>query len=446
MKYFITTFGCAQNEADSQRIAAAFSARGYTKASSIKTADTVVINTCMVRESAENRAFGLVNNLSRLKIDPPVGGRKLKIILTGCMVGVALRDKTGKYLKHLRDKLPAVDEFMPIEEVGFDTPPVRATSKMALVPISNGCNNFCTFCIVPFTRGREVSRPFEDIIAECKEIRKKGYKEVMLLGQNVNSYGADLVVGAENIQVMRDLPKTYFDQPVIARTSGTKQSPSSVIPDKRSEVPGSVTPVSNKNFELQTITFGNKKLQPIFVKHLGRYRLPTLFPYLLEEVAKLGFKKVDFISSNPWDFSDELIEVIARNNNITRTLHIAVQSGSNSMLKRMNRWYTREDFITLINKIRTRLSLRGPKGRGNLTRQIVNFTTDIIVGFPGETEEEYKDTVSLCKEVGFQRAFISRYSSRPFTAATKVMKDNISPVVKKRRWQKLDRLVNAFAY
>ncbi|MDO9028251.1 MAG: MiaB/RimO family radical SAM methylthiotransferase, partial [Candidatus Roizmanbacteria bacterium] len=313
----------------------------------------------------------LVNNLNKLK-----NRKSLKIIVTGCMVGMAFRDKTGKYLKKIREKLPGVDEFMPIEEVGFDNAPLRIDKLNAWVPISNGCNNFCTFCVVPFTRGREISRPFEDIIKECQELKDKGYKNVTLLGQNVNSYGTDIVNNKKNSA------------------------------DVASE----------------------EVLKPIYVKHLGRYRIPTLFPHLLEEVAKMGFEKVDFISSNPWDFSDELIDVIARNKNITRTIHLPVQSGDDNVLRRMNRWYSQKEYLNLISKIK------------NLISEI-KFTTDIIVGFCGETEKEFKNTVKLCKKVTFEKAYISMYSSRFGTAATKVFKDDVPYKIKKQRWLILENLI-----
>lgn len=400
MKYFIKTFGCAQNVADSERVAASFKGRNMTEATSYEDANYVVINTCMVRQSAENRVYGLVENLAKLKEEKLKKGELFKIVVTGCMVGVAFRDKTGKYLQKIRRVMPEVDEFMPIEEVGFDTEPVRTTKEIAWVPISNGCNNFCTFCIVPFTRGREISRPFDDIIQECMHLRLKGYKNVQLLGQNVNSYGADLIVGENNIQVMRDIDKTYFE-------------------------PGH----EHTNDEVRSFSVKGKKVKPVYVKHLGRYRIPTLFPYLLEEVAKLGFEKVDFMSSNPWDFSEELINVIARNKNITRTFHIAVQSGDNKVLKRMNRWYTAEDFVSLTEKMKEKI----PEAA---------FTTDIIVGFCGETDSEFKNTVSLVKKVGFQKAYISRYSQRPMTAATKVFADDVPADIKKKRWEELDAIIN----
>ncbi len=400
MKYFVKTFGCQQNVADSERVEARLQARGMTPASSYEDADQIVINTCMVRESAENRVYGLVDNLSKLKEKKPT----LKIVVTGCMVGVAFRDKTGKVLKKIKKAMPAVDEFMPIEEVGFDFAPVRTSKTAAWVPISNGCNNFCTFCIVPFTRGREVSRPYEDIIEECKELRKDGYKEVTLLGQNVNSYGADLIVGEKNIQVMRDLPdKTYFDEKAVEPQTRSKKATG--------------------------FSVNGRTIEPVYVKHLGRLRIPTLFPHLLDEIAQMGFERVDFVSSNPWDFSDEVIEVMARNPNITRVLHLPLQHGDNNVLKRMNRWYTREEYMTIIDKIRSKIP-------------DMKFTTDIIVGFCGETPEEFESTVDICKKVGFYKAYVAMYSQRPMTAATKIMADDVPHAEKKRRWQVLEKLIN----
>lgn len=396
MKYFIKTFGCQQNVADSERVEASFQGRGMTPAEGYYDANYVIVNTCMVRESAENRVHGLVQNLGKIKEAKQKRNELYKIIVTGCMVGVAFRDKTGKYLNKIRSQMPAVDEFLPIEEVGFDNEPVRQDKTHAWVPISNGCNNFCTFCIVPFTRGREISRPYEDIITECKKLRDAGYTSVMLLGQNVNSYGADLVVGEQNIQVMRDISKTYFDTHAE---------------------------------EVKTYTVNGKELKPVYVQHLGRHRIPTLFPYLLEEVAQMGFTKVDFISSNPWDFSDELIAVIARNPNITRQIHLPVQSGDSQVLRRMNRWYSKEDYLNLIQKMKDQIPG-------------VRFTTDIIVGFCGETDEEFQNTVDLVQKVGFQRVYVSIYSQRPMTAATKVFADDVPHPVKKQRWQILENLVN----
>lgn len=372
VKYFIVTFGCAANEADSQRIASYYEARGFQPAKNIWEAEDIVINTCMVRQSAENRVYGLVCNLNKEK----ELGKKIKIVLTGCMVGMAVREKTGKMLSLLKKKMPLVDEFLPIEEVGFDYAPIRSAAKHALVPVSNGCNNFCTFCVVPFTRGREVSRLFEDIRKECCQVVKAGFSHITLVGQNVNSYGADIIK-------------------------------------------------ADKSFSLN-----GKPLKPIYVKHLGRLRIPTLFPQLLEEICKIeGLELVDFISSNPWDFSDELIETIARNTRISRHLHLPVQSGDNEVLRRMNRWYTAEEYLELIAKLKAQVS--------NIT-----VSTDIIAGFPGETKEQFQNTVKLAKAVGFTKAYVSLYSDRPLTAAHNVLDDDISFVEKKRRWKIIEELVN----
>lgn len=372
--YFIKTFGCQQNVADSERIAGYLQEQKMTPAKDIKSANYIVINTCMVRESAENRVYGLVNNLSKLKKSTAQRNRRIKIVLTGCMVGMAVKDKSGKFLARLKELMPTVDEFLPIEEIGFDNTPLRTNKKTAYVPISNGCNNFCSYCVVPYTRGKEISRPYEEIIEECKDLRKQGYEKVLLLGQNVNSYGADLM--------------------------------------KKSNVKSQMSNV-----------------RPVMVKHLGRYRIPTLFPYLLEDVARLGFKKVDFMSSNPWDFSDELINIIARNKNITRTIHLPVQSGDDKILKNMNRWHTARQYLTLISKLKSKIS--------NL-----KLTTDIIVGFPGETNKQFENTVKLCKNVGFEKSYISIYSPRPFAVSTKKYKNNIAFKIKRKRWLILDKLIN----
>ena len=394
--YFIKTFGCQQNESDSERIGSYFQNRGFRPAKGIYQADTVVINTCMIREMAENRVYGTVNNLVKNTLKK---GKPAKIIVTGCMVGMAVRDKTGKFMKLIRKRMPYVDEFLAIEEVGFDLPPLRSDTVNAWVPVSNGCNNFCTFCVVPFTRGREISRPYADILAECRKLAGEGYKKITLLGMNVNSYGADLIVGADNIQVMRDIDKKYF-QP----KTGTK-SQAYILP-------------------------GGRKVNPVLVKHLNRLRIPTLFPYLLEDIAAIeGIETIDFMSSNPWDFSDRLIETIAKYPKITKSLHLAVQSGSDSVLKRMNRWYTRADFLQLLQKMRDKIPG-------------VEFSTDIIVGFCGESDDEFRETVDLVKKAKFYKAYIAMYSDRPGTAAHKVFKDDVPHPVKRKRWQILEEMIN----
>jgi len=399
MKYFIKTFGCVQNHADSERITTYLKQKGMKKAVNIESADYIVINTCMIRESAENRVYGLINNLKKMKIK----NRKLKIVVTGCMTGMAVKDKTGKFMKLLKKRIPEVDEFLPIEEIGFDTIPNRADKITGYVPISNGCNNFCTYCVVPYTRGREISRPFEEIINECIDLKKKGYKNITLLGQNVNSYGSDLINDKENVVDVAS--EEYLREADCDKRRRASQ--------KRS------------GHERQNLP----QLKPIYVKHLGRYRIPTLFPHLLEAVAKLGFEKVDFTSSNPWDFSDELIDIIAKNKNISRTVHLPVQSGDDNVLKRMNRWYTAKEYLLLISKLKFKIP--------NL-----KITTDIIVGFCGETDSEFENTVKLSKKIAFDWAYVSVYSQRPLAAASKILKDDVPHTLKDKRWKILDDLIN----
>lgn len=404
IKYFIQTFGCQANKADSERIAGMLENRGMSPAESIDEAEHIIINTCMIREKAENRVYGLVNNLSKRKLKNP----KLKIVVTGCMIGMAMRDKTGKFLKKIRDAMPQIDEFLPIEEVGFDNAPIRTNRTHAWIPVSNGCNNFCTFCVVPFTRGREVSRPFHEIIHEVEHLAQQGFTEITLVGQNVNSYGADLILGKENIQVMRDLEVGTFFQ---------KSETASVDSKKVVRYDGYALP-------------NGHRVTPVLVKHLGRLRIPTLFPFLLEEICNVGgIEKIDFISSNPWDFTDELIDTISKNKKIVRHLHLPIQSGDNQVLKRMNRWYSREDYLDLIRKIKVVI----PE---------MTFSTDIIVGFCGETQEQFENTVDIVKQVGFAKAYVAMYSDRPMTAAHKAYQDSVPHNEKKRRWGILEKMIN----
>ncbi len=416
MKYHIVTFGCQANKADSERVAAMLEARGMVPAKTLNEAEHVVINTCMIRESAENRVYGLVNNLAKRKRREP----NLKIVVTGCMIGMAARDSTGKFLKKIRAALPEVDEFLPIEEVGFDFAPVRTNYIHAWIPISNGCNNFCTFCVVPFTRGREVSRPFHEIIHEVEELAKRGYREITLVGQNVNSYGADLILGKNNVHVLRDIDAgTYFRKIKDHPPAG-----GSKIKNENGKVTNDLIPYEGYGLP------NGLKVSPVYVKHLGRLRIPTLFPFLLDEVCKIdGIEKVDFISSNPWDFTDELIETIKKNKKMVRHLHFALQSGDNEVLRRMNRWYTREEYLTLTHKIRKVI----PE---------MSFSTDIIVGFCGETETQFQNTVDLVRRIGFSKAYIAMYSDRPMTAAHNVFKNDVPHAVKKRRWEILDKMIN----
>ncbi len=375
MKFFIRTFGCQQNVADSERVRGYYERKGYTLTETVDDADVVVINTCMIRDMAEERVYGYIRNLKKTQKKPQ------KIILTGCIVGVAEREKDGAMKKKLTQRIPDV-ALVPMETFDFSVTPRRKDNKHAWVVIANGCNNYCAFCIVPFARGKEVSRPFEDIIAEVEQLARDGYTSVTLLGQNVNSYGSDMV---------------------LAQKKSAQQS--YVLPD-------------------------GETVQPVMVTHLGRTRIPTLFPYLLDRVARVaGIETVTFTSSNPWDFSDALIDVIAAHDNIDRLLHLPVQSGSDTVLKNMRRWYTARDFRDLIGRIRARVAG-------------VTFATDIIVGFPGEGEEEFLQTVQLVRDVGFVKGFINCYSQRPGTYASQHLPDDIPWEEKKRRWHVLNDIIN----
>jgi len=364
-KYYIYTWGCAMNTADSQRIAGWYESNGFIQAATADEANEIILTTCSVRKSAEDRVLGLVFNLSKrfsnLKQRP-------KIILTGCMIHY------GE--ERLKELLPDVDEFKHITEIGFQTPSIRSNKKHALIPISTGCNSFCTYCVVPIARGREKSRPIQDVISEISKLTEMGYEEFTLLGQNVNSYGLEKV--GMSLRKRLDLNKS--------------------LPSNQSQYK-----VFNGN--------------PPFVR-------------LLDQICAIdGVKKLNFMSSNPWDFYDELIECISRNSKINRELHIALQSGDDEILAKMNRGYTAKQYLNLINRLRDKIP-------------DVGFTTDLIVGFPGETEKQFQHTVELCKKIGFNIAYVNRYSSRPGTVSAKLYADDVHDLEKKRRWQILDNLIN----
>jgi tRNA-2-methylthio-N6-dimethylallyladenosine synthase len=355
-KVFIKTFGCAQNTADSERIKAYFWDQGYENTDEWKNADTVVINSCIVRESAENRVYGLIDKIRKNNLPKSLFNKrdfKQKIIVTGCLAGI-------------RGKIDNVDEVWPIAK--FENwAPLRDIKGAALIPISSGCNNFCSYCIVPMARGKEDSRKMETILQEIDKAIAEGFKEVVLIGQNVNSYNPS---------------KSPFDKGDLKTTV-----------------------------------------------HMGKKRFQSLFPKLLDEVAKKPLKKISFISSNPWDFSDELIETIAKNANIDRLIHLPFQAGDDEILKKMNRSYTQKEYLELVEKIKK--NIPG-----------VKISTDIIIGFPGEDEKAFQETVKVCQKVGFDIAYINKYSPRKGTLSAKLYPNDIPQAEKRRRWKVLDDLVN----
>ena len=375
--YYIHTFGCQSNKSDSERIAGDYEARGYTVASDWREADEIVVNTCAIRQRAEHRAKGYLLNV--VKHFEEQNKRRPKLILTGCM--------THHGHSKLYEIMPMVDQILPINEVGFNQAAVRRDSpqtngiKHAWVPISAGCNSFCTFCIVPYSRGREQSRSFDSIMEEVHRLVNQGFEEITLLGQNVNSWGLEKVgVGLRKMML------------------------------------------STEKFSLKDIP-----------SNVSQYEKPNGIPpfvRLLQAVSAIPeIKVVRFISANPWDFHDELIEEIGKNKKIDRFIHLPIQSGSNSMLKRMNRGYTKENYLELVRKLKA-------------ADPDIVLGTDIIVGFPGETDAEFQETVEIAKIVNWKAGFVAQYSPRPGTAAWKLYKDDISPQVKKQRWEILDQIIN----
>ena len=372
-KYFIRVFGCQMNVADSERIAGWYEQRGWKKAERVEEAEEVVIVSCSVRQTAEDRVCGLVNNLVKikdqrssrsaakikdrnenLKLDRP------RIVLTGCMLRYPLR--------WLREKLPQVDEFKRISEYSLNTKfVIHNTSSAALVPIMEGCNNFCSYCVVPYARGREISRSMEEIVCEVEELVKRGDKEITLLGQNVNSYGKDF---------------------------GPKET------------------------SLALSHFND-------IYHFSGKNLFALLLTVLHQIS--GIEKISFLTSNPWDLSDDIIEAM-RLPKIDRYLHLPVQSGDDEILRKMNRKYTVADYIKLVEKIRKRIP-------------DIKIGTDIIVGFPSETQNQFQHTVDLCEKLGFEKAYVAMYSPRLQTVAYK-LKDDVPHEEKRRRWKILDEMIN----
>lgn len=360
--FHITTFGCQMNEHDSEVIDGLLTERGFSSVKERKDASIVIINTCSVRDNADKRFFGTLGQLKKRKESDP----SFIVCVCGCMmqqqrvvdtikakypwVDVIFGTNSIHHIPELIEKVAiekekVVDIIENTEEIVEELPAKRLFDHKALVNIMFGCNNFCTYCIVPYTRGREKSRAPEAIVAEVKGLVADGVKEIMLLGQNVNSYDGNGTSFAELLKMLNDVD---------------------------------------------------------------------------------GLERIRFMTSNPKDLSDELIEAFAVCDKLCRNLHLPIQSGSNRVLKRMNRKYTREDYLKLIEKLRK-------------TVPDITLSTDIIVGFPGETNEDFEETLSIVKEVEYDSAFTFIYSIRKGTPAEK-FEDQIEESEKHRRF---DLLVNA---
>ncbi|WP_248926292.1 tRNA (N6-isopentenyl adenosine(37)-C2)-methylthiotransferase MiaB [Paenibacillus hamazuiensis] len=367
--YLIQTYGCQMNEHDTETIMGLLEQMGYRPTDDRKRADIILLNTCAVRENAEDKVFGELGHLKHLKTAKP----SLLLGVCGCM------SQEEAVVNRITTKHPFVDLIfgthnihrLPhlIKEAYFskemvvevwskegdiiENLPKKREGIKAWVNIMYGCDKFCTYCIVPYTRGKERSRRPEDVIAEVRDLARQGFKEIMLLGQNVNAYG--------------------------------------------------------KDFEDINYRFGD----------------------LMDDIRKIDIPRVRFTTSHPRDFDDHLIEVLAKKGNLMEHIHLPVQSGNNEILKRMSRKYTREHYLELVAKIKKAIP-------------DVVLTTDIIVGFPGETEEQFEDTVSLVKEVGYDSAFTFIYSPREGTPAAE-MEDNIPYEVKVARLQRLNDTLNVFS-
>ena len=368
-KYHIKTYGCQMNEHDSENIKAILEDMSFSETDNMEDADLILLNTCAIRENAHNKVFGMIGRIKHLKESKP----NIIVGLCGCMaqeeVVVDEILKKHKWLDivfgtHNIHNLPNIlenslnknkleIEVYSIEgEIVENIPAKRDSKYKAWVNIMYGCDKFCTYCIVPYTRGKQRSRKPEFIIDEVKELVKNGYKEVTLLGQNVNAYGKDL-----------------------------------------------------------NIDYG-----------MGN---------LLEDVAKTGIDRVRFVTSHPWDFTDEMINIIAKYPNVMPYIHLPLQSGSNNILKLMGRRYTKEQYLELYNKLKEALPYS-------------SITTDIIVGFPGETEEDFKDTLEVVETCKYDSAFTFIFSPREGTPAAK-MKDDVSLEVKNERLQRLNERVNYYS-
>ena len=377
LKYSIFTMGCQLNENDSEKICGMLEEMNYSKTENINESDFIIFNTCCVRENAEDKLFGKLGEVKKLKEQ-----KGTIIAICGCMMQEQhIVDKIKKsyhfvdilFGTHTMHKLPEdlysvicnkekIQDILDIDGEIIEGLPIKRNDKIkASVTIMNGCNNFCTYCIVPYVRGRERSREPRAIIEEVKELAKQGYKEITLLGQNVNSY----------LRVERE-----------------------------------------KNIEFE------------------EYEGVNSFATLLRAVNKIdGIERIRFVSPHPKDFTDDVIKAIADCDKVCKLVHLPLQSGNTKVLKEMNRKYTKEQYLNLVEKMKA--------GIPNLT-----LSTDIIVGFPGETDEEFEDTLDVVEKVKFEQVYMFIYSRRVGTPGDK-MENQVPEEQKHVRFDKLKALVES---
>jgi len=385
-RFHVWTLGCQMNHSDSEEMAGALSAAGCSEAPSLESADLIVINSCAIREAAEQKVIGRMGHLARMREANPA----LRVVLTGCSV----RTDNAHVL---RKRYPQVDLFLrPDEEPELTarlglagatapgrmaTPIHRQSATSAWLPIIYGCDKTCTYCIVPYSRGPERSRPFDEVLIEARSLAAAGYHEVTLLGQNVNSYGHDLPIEDRfgHIRRARDL---------------------------------------GRNIELN-----------------GRPDIAELLRAIDGLQTADGVRAISrlrFVTSHPWDLSDRLIDAMAESAAVCEHLHLPVQSGDDAVLRRMGRQYTIDAYRRLAEKLRS--AIPG-----------ISLTTDIIVGFCGETEQQFENTLALLREVRFEQVFAAAFSVRPGTPAARLA-DDVPRAEKKRRLQELLDLQESIGY
>ena len=380
-KYFILTMGCQLNENDSEKLSGMLEKMGYSETKDVRQANLAILNTCCVRENAEERLFGKVGELKVLKEK-----NDLIIAIGGCMMQEKhIQEKLKKsypyvdiiFGTHTLHKFPEdlcrvletrekIKDVIDINGTVYENIPIKRSNKISgSVTIMYGCNNFCTYCIVPYVRGRERSRKPKDIIKECEDLAKQGYKEIVLLGQNVNSY---------------------------------------------------------LKSEMEEIKQGKR------IDENGDYNQIDSFAKLLKAINMIdGIERIRFISPHPKDFTDDVIEAISSCEKVCKFIHLPLQSGSTRMLKIMNRKYTKEQYLDLVDKIRNKIPS-------------VKFSTDIIVGFAEESEEDFKETLDVVQKVGFEQVYMFIYSRRVGTPGDK-MKNQVPDDVKHERFDRLKELV-----
>ncbi len=385
LKYQILTYGCQMNYSDSERMEAYMEALGFANTDKLEDTDIILLNTCSIKQKAEDKVLGKMRELKTLKAK-----KDITVIITGCMVrksssrysekrdplfprvkelDIALRTEELPKLAELLREINPVMKIKEIEEENLEdylkidaTHASYDTNAQALLPISNGCDKFCTYCIVPYSRGREKSRKTEDILKEAEKLVENGCKEITLIGQTVNSYGLS-------------------------------------------------------NYDQEKENFKDPDCEP--------------FVHLLKQLDKLhkkGLQRVRFTSPHPAYMSDQLITAMATLKTQMPYLHLPIQAGDNSLLKRMNRPYTIEQYREIIQKLREAIP-------------DISISTDIIVGFCGETEEEFQRTRDRFKEFGFEHAYLAQYSDRKGTTANRFMKDDIPTKTKKQRWETMNELL-----